>query len=1119
MRWNDKRPISYMKWNEIYYRNRGPSELSVNGTADEHQTLVLNATNILQPEYREVTSCGVLIGSPGSNNMEFLMTDCNTKILVSGIVCISGGTEAKRSSTLTYSLRHWLVLDQQQLPWTKYAEFINVDRLDLELYKEYDVGVTRLTYEDNILQERHRSELLAQYQLPWKQDIYSCSNVRSNFPVQVDSNCKILMPSVKNFTGNLLLLSGQVRITIVSPEHVDTNMTIISVSRSDQLLIADVHCLPGWLMLGGGCWQVQEMPTSEIDITRTTHFISACDNGHPNDTSLFQVHYLFSRIQFMWDLQCTAGERCVKTNEDMSRGDPPTEYNICKTQPIKTECSPGYIVCEDGCIPDLFMCHSPKMCTENDYIHRCSHVCKAAFPTTVAYCHHHCHPNNCTCDALYFQCASGGCLNSAKLCDGHHDCQNGEDEVRCSPRSVAAFYVRPSPAISKRNDLFPDEPDASDEEVYKQLLKSHITPVNTICTVGLELPCEKGHPSCYPADKLCHYDLAADGLLRYCRNGAHLRNCSSVECSGAFKCQFSYCIPTFRVCDGQLDCPHADDESQCPLKSCRNMLQCGDVCVHTLQICDGVAQCRNNEDERMCDAPVCSHGCRCLGFSILCEDRDLSSISLLSLRKVKILTIRQRKSDYTIEKMLYPNTLLVLDISFTKLRFIPSNWFFDLGLLINLNISHNYLQYASSNSFTGLSSLSILDLSWNPVLYCKDKAFNGLSALKQLLLHHCKITVLSFSVFQHLNSLSELDISHNTIGKLNLDCLTPLSINVIHIQGNSMNSVTGNAGCVNSSHMIGDQKGLCCLAHFGKNCSGEAVSGCSSLLQHDFLVVYPYGLCFFIIVTNVLSLIFSLNSTRMEAILVSNLSVAGLIIVVPMYIISEWHLSYGREFDFYEPFICNSLIFFIGAMSSFISIQVCSSLTLLLAAYKCYGVLHTSGRMPTAVNKGTACCLLAQWLIWSTTIILSVTVWPSSLESTKCTLNLLFIINNITFPVLCGVINIVSSVITAILYSMIYKVIRQSNILTVGRKHGRHNTSSIGYRKLLIPIFLSLTSINSSSLAMLLLPFQTISSRTAATIFIGLFPLQALVNPFTYTLLTRRFSKAVRDCFLSIYRG
>ena len=158
---------------------------------------------------------------------------------------------------------------------------------------------------------------------------------------------------------------------------------------------------------------------------------------------------------------------------------------------------------------------------------------------------------------------------------------NNEDESVC-------FNLKSTPHNTDvRNDLIPDKEDSSDEEIYINLLRSVRKEVDDACDSLDQVPCLKGHPACYSIDKMCLYDHTQDGRLKYCRNGLHLLECEHFQCSGSFKCKHSYCVPTYKVCNGVQDCPYGDDEVMCPVLACVNMLQCGQRCVHPSEICDG----------------------------------------------------------------------------------------------------------------------------------------------------------------------------------------------------------------------------------------------------------------------------------------------------------------------------------------------------------------------------------------------------------------------------------------------------------------------------------------------------------------------------------------------------
>ena len=181
-------------------------------------------------------------------------------------------------------------------------------------------------------------------------------------------------------------------------------------------------------------------------------------------------------------------------------------------------------------------------------------ICVYHLTQAKNYCQTKCHPENCTCHELFFQCSSGGCIHSSQVCDGHVNCINGEDESFCF--SLMSTHYN----IDTRNDFIPDEEDSSDEEIYINLLRSARKETDDTCNSVHQVPCLKGHPACYSIDKICLYDHTQDGRLRYCRNGLHLLECEHFQCSGSFKCQHSYCVPTYKVCNGVQDCPYGDDE-------------------------------------------------------------------------------------------------------------------------------------------------------------------------------------------------------------------------------------------------------------------------------------------------------------------------------------------------------------------------------------------------------------------------------------------------------------------------------------------------------------------------------------------------------------------------------
>ena len=340
----------------------------------------------------------------------------------------------------------------------------------------------------------------------------------------------------------------------------------------------------------------------------------------------------------------------------------PTKYVVCSSQPVQYLCPPSYIPCNGGCIRRQFLCDGKVDCENGEDEQNCSHLCEM-FDTSPDYCQTKCHPENCTCHELYFQCPSGGCIHSSKVCDGHSNCISSEDESLCF--SLASTQR----SRDRANNFIPDEEDFSDEEIYVNLLRSVTEEVSDTCGAVLQIPCLKGHPTCYSIDQMCLYDHTQDGLLKYCGNGLHLLECEHFQCSGSFKCQHSYCVPTYKVCNGVQDCPYGDDEVMCPVLACSNMLQCGQTCVHPSEICDGTMQCEYGEDELACDTPDCPPTCQCSGCAMKCYtfitlDASFKRLTMFILRHPKLVLVKQIFQQVT--------SLLILDISYCSVTSISS---------------------------------------------------------------------------------------------------------------------------------------------------------------------------------------------------------------------------------------------------------------------------------------------------------------------------------------------------------------------------------------------------------------------------------------------------------------
>lgn len=562
----------------------------------------------------------------------------------------------------------------------------------------------------------------------------------------------------------------------------------------------------------------------------------------------------------------------------------------------------------------LFLCDGVIDCPNGEDESNCTLLCDASFSTTTMYCLNKCHPHNCSCHSLYFQCPDGGCLHNSKVCDGHDDCLEGEDEIICPDNYTMTF--KSSTAISGAQgsesqdstvvvgDFSPDTINASDESIKVELLSSGANHFQSFCDPTKETECISGHPTCYPIEKNCVYDLTKDGRLKYCRNGLHLLNCENSACSRTFKCRHSYCVPVHKVCDGVLDCPYGDDENCCPIITCTNMMHCGNICVHPNEICDGVIHCEHMEDELLCGAPQCPEGCVCNGFALKCTAVILKQSDTSSEITNSILGL------YSIDKDTFDTHGMVrlLDLSRCKISNLPYvGAFQDLVKLLKLDLSHNAIKVLKPDALDGLCNLCELDISWNRLQHISGLVFFRLDNLRILNLRGCKHLILGHSSMDHI-TLDKLDVSQCASLDLSYMCCRQPSVQLFNLTGTLLDSVQDELEMFSFSAItiVSDQSGLCCLSMFHSHCS-EAKAKCKTIFSSVLNLVYACFLAALIGISNLFVIIYKSRTLDSDTLLISNLALGNIPVVLPLTLLVYWYVKYGNTFTFYEQFLSNSM--------------------------------------------------------------------------------------------------------------------------------------------------------------------------------------------------------------------
>ena len=778
------------------------------------------------------------------------------------------------------------------------------------------------------------------------------------------------------------------------------------------------------------------------------------------------------------------------------------EYVLCCHSVIKVSCPASYLLCEGECLADSFDCEESRK----------QIMCEAHFVTSAEYCLTECHIDNCTCHSLYFQCPSGGCLHTARICDGQDDCLYGEDEALCG-RIKDRQFGHISLGYLKHDSLpnvgkFLLNQSSSSEEMHL-IRRLRTDAFDDLCMPAVELPCTGGYLKCYPVDKQCVYDRTCERSLKYCANGGHLIGCTSqsdVQCSGTFKCYQSYCITVHLVCDGTLDCPYGDDESECPIEYCHHMLHCGGICVHPNEICDGINQCKNGEDELQCGAPVCPDNCECLGYSVLCQDAESILRGPTSLGQIKMLTLKHSWQGYSLRNLFTLSHLLILDLSHSEKRITEEGELVGFPNLCVLLLSNNSFDYVVEGFFQNAVSLRELDLSWNPITHLNEFSLGGLNFLRHLSLRHCHLKTVSIYTFSEISILS-LDLSENQLDIFGVYCVQG---NVHHIQFlNLSTNIIGNINhfkedCVKV--LLSDQEGLCCLEKLKGFCvSNRKGEKCAALLSSP-LFVYGCTVTALITFSNVGAIIYNLHLSDLQAALSALLALANLLITVPLCSLITWHSKYGKEFVYHGHFLQGDLQCKLTHTTLFLSTEISVSIWLLISGYKWYGISTMKIALTSTAKMSCRIFPVVVCLVWfSATFPFTSPPDGLSPDINEC----IFGSTGNTLLLLFGVINIISCLILLAFYTAVLGVVRSSNLMVNGRKHGYDTFKALSVR-VCFTMIVSAFCILPPSIIMICASIWGVSVHYRSTL-IAVFPLQATLYPFIHTFSTPKFLRAVRN--------
>ena len=552
------------------------------------------------------------------------------------------------------------------------------------------------------------------------------------------------------------------------------------------------------------------------------------ETGKPNKCV---ATYVADWSSFIYDRNVTMSRStCDKIN-----GSTVFHIESIESRPI-VRCEANQFQCEDGtCISHQHLCDWPNDCSPPSCV--CSVEGREIYD--IHYCRDVCIPGKCSCSEHHYQCTAGGCIQISLVCNGEINCRDGSDEF-CKIQDISPRWGRENPVteiLLKRNlfclgymcprgkcipiryvnDLLPDCPNrtANDEYLFLQLRFKN---ERLGCRDPGEIACVVGLPVCFPLAKLCMYDFDEYGITRWCRNGAHLGDCSAINCTNSYKCPGSYCIPLHRVCDGHSDCIHGEDEERCDDYICKGILRCSgsSLCVHPSDVCDGIKQCPNADDEKLCDVGGCPSGCRCLSYSIICTTNSSNAFPEVTGEYVQHLSILH-------SFMPFPNMYNICKQS----------------RLLILNLTKNYVTSicgALQDNCKFHDSLIMLDLAMNKILSLQSFCFDKLRVLRLISLAHNPLLSINEHIFDH-SLITYLDIRGTKLQSLSMRSIQRMKhLELLNIMDLDLYAIDQYAHTLSSNHfdiLFNDDR-LCCIFTQSEYCTGiqNFTSICRTLLPH-----------------------------------------------------------------------------------------------------------------------------------------------------------------------------------------------------------------------------------------------------------------------------------------------
>ena len=253
-----------------------------------------------------------------------------------------------------------------------------------------------------------------------------------------------------------------------------------------------------------------------------------------------------------------------------------------------------------------------------------------------------------------------------------------------------------------------------------------------------------------------------------------------------------------------------------------------------------------------------------------------------------------------------------------KLGTLPVGLFRDLVSLNDLSLRHNKIERLDNGLFNGLIKLKMLYLQGNNIVYIDHGVFYNTPNLQILSLASNRLNRLSPNLFANLLNMMNLNISYNILHSIpviaHMEMLTILSI-----QGNPLQQTSRKMFDAISTNVavFVDQPEICvCFVPSVQNCSATMSKSehltCGRILSSTTLAVSIWIIAFCALIGNFCVLVWRIlqsgDEHQVQAVLISNLAMADLLMSIYLIITASADVHYGNFFPMNAEFWRNSVI-------------------------------------------------------------------------------------------------------------------------------------------------------------------------------------------------------------------